>query len=31
MEPREYATMFALEEGHWWYRSLRRRLLRTIR
>jgi SAM-dependent methyltransferase len=31
MEPREYATMFALEEGHWWYRSLRRRLLRTLR
>lgn len=31
MEPHEYATMFALEEGYWWYRSLRRRLLRALR
>ncbi|MBD3236105.1 MAG: methyltransferase domain-containing protein [Candidatus Eisenbacteria bacterium] len=30
MEPREYATMFALEEGHWWYRSLRRRIRRAL-
>lgn len=23
MNPREYATMFAAEDGHWWYRGLR--------
>jgi SAM-dependent methyltransferase len=26
MEPNEYARMFALEESHWWYRALRRRI-----
>ncbi len=29
MEPREYDTMFSLEERHWWYRGLRRQIFRA--
>ncbi len=31
MDPREYEQMFALEEDHWWYRALRRRILQALR
>jgi len=30
MQPREYEVMAALEQGHWWYRALRRRLLERL-
>jgi len=30
MHPREYEVMAALEQGHWWYRALRRRLLERL-
>ncbi len=31
MEPHEYEQMYRLEERHWWYRALRRQILRTLR
>lgn len=31
MDPREYERMFALEERHWWYRALRRRIFHALR
>lgn len=31
MDPREYEQMFALEERHWWYRALRRRIIGALR
>jgi len=31
MDPREYERMFALEERHWWYRALRRRIFQALR
>lgn len=30
MQPQEYHTLAALEEQHWWYRALRRRLLSRL-
>lgn len=30
MQPQEYHTLAALEERHWWYRALRRRLLSRL-
>ena len=27
MQPDEYETMFRVEQTHWWYRALHRRLL----
>ena len=31
MEPGEYATMFAVEDRHWWYRGVRTEIERAIR
>ncbi len=31
MDPQEYERMFALEERHWWYRALRRRIFQALR
>lgn len=30
MQPNEYATMFRVEETHWWYRALHRLILQTL-
>lgn len=30
MEAREYATMFRVEETHWWYRALHRLIFQTL-
>jgi len=30
MQPDEYATMFRVEETHWWYRALHRLILETL-
>ncbi len=30
MEPAEYERMARLEDGHWWYRALRRLVLRSV-
>jgi len=30
MQPNEYATMFRVEETHWWYRALHRLILETL-
>jgi len=30
MQPNEYATMFRVEETHWWYRALHQLILQTL-
>ena len=30
MRPNEYATMFRVEETHWWYRALHQLIFQTL-